>query len=234
MQPDHHTSKQFDAELGRVRSQVLLMGGLAERQLVLAIESLKTDNPALDERLSAAEREINGLEVSIDELCTNMIARRRPNAVDLRWVLTVYRTITDLERIGDEAKKIGLMARQLRRDRWQFPCMAQVRRMGGMVIDMLRRSLDAFSRMDSTDVPAVVLRDGQVDEEFAVLLRMSLSFMLEDPRTLSTGLDLVFVAKSLERTGDHAKNISEHVVYAISGINVRHAGFAELQRAAGE
>jgi len=234
MHPDHHTSKQFDADLEQIRAHVLLMGGLVESQLELALEALKSSDAGPADRIESAEIEINRLEVSIDELCTSLIARRQPNAIDLRLLLTVYKTITDLERIGDEAKKIGLMARQLRRDRWQFPCIAQVQRMGAIVIDMLRRSLDAFSRMDSTDAPAVVMRDTHVDEEFAALLRTGLSFMLEDPRTISAGLDLVFVAKSLERAGDHAKNVAEHVVYAISGTNVRHADFAALQRAAME
>lgn len=232
MQPDNHTSKQFDADLAHIRSRVLLMGGLAEQQLGHALEALRSGDSTFADLIVATEIEINGLEVSIDELCTSLIARRQPNSVDLRLILSVYKTITDLERIGDEAKKIGLLTRQFRGDRWNFPCVLQVRRMGGMVIDMLRRSIDAFSRMDSTDVPAVVLRDTQVDEEFSALIRMSLSFMLEDPRTISAGLDLVFVAKALERTGDHVKNIAENTVYAISGTNVRHAGFAELQRAA--
>lgn len=225
----HHTSKQFDADLEQIRSQILRMGGLVERQVAYAVEALKAG--VLTDRMADTEIEINRLEVSIDELCTNLIARRQPNAIDLRVLLSVYKTITDLERIGDEAKKIGRMARELRRDRWHFPNIAQVRRMGDIVTDMLHRSLEAFSRMDSTDAPAVVMRDTQVDEEFGAMLRKILSFMLEDPRTISSGLDLVFVAKSLERIGDHAKNISEHVVYAITGRNVRHVDFAELERA---
>ena len=232
MQPDNHTSKQFDADLAQIRTRVLLMGGLVERQLEQALEALRSGSDMFADRILATESDINGLEVSIDELCTSLIAKRQPNSVDLRLILAVYKTITDLERIGDEAKKIGLLTRQVRADRWNLPGISQVRRMGGMVIDMLRRSLDAFSRMDSADVPAVVLRDTQVDEEFSALIRTSLSFMLEDPRTISAGLDLVFVAKALERMGDHVKNIAEHTVYAISGTNVRHAGFAELQRVA--
>ena len=232
MQSDHHTSKQFDLDLAQIRRSVLQMSEQVELQLAMSLDALNEGDSSFADRIMATEIEINGWEVSIDELCTSLIARRQPNSVDLRLILAVYKTITDLERIGDEAKKIGLLTRQVRADRWNLPGISQVRRMGGMVIDMLRRSLDAFSRMDSADVPAVVLRDTQVDEEFSALIRTSLSFMLEDPRTISAGLDLVFVAKALERMGDHVKNIAEHTVYAISGTNVRHAGFAELQRAA--
>ena len=234
MQSDHHTSKQFDLDLAQIRRSVLQMSEQVELQLAMSLDALNEGDSNFADRIMATEIEINGWEVSIDELCTSLIARRQPNSVDLRLILAVYKTITDLERIGDEAKKIALLARQTGRDDRNFPCVSRVRAMGGMVIDMLRCSLDAFSRMDPTGAPAVVLRDTQVDEAFAELVRTGLGFMLEDPRSISAGLDLVFVAKALERAGDHVKNIAENTVYATSGTNVRHAGFAELQRAARE
>lgn len=233
MQPDHHTSKQFDASLDQIRSQVLLMGGLAERQIVYAIEALKRGgDPVLVDRIIGAELEINRLEVSVDEMCTNLIARRAPAAIDLRLIMTAYKTITDLERIGDEAKKIGLAARELRGKTMLMPRMAELQRLAELVIDMLRRSLDALSRLDSDDAPAVIRQDIQVDAEFGAVLRYLLTYMIEDPRTISPAIDLIFVAKALERIGDHAKNISEYVVYTRTGQDVRHVGMDELERVA--
>ena len=225
-----HTMKQYDVELESVRARVMQMGEMVKNQVRLAIESLTAGDPALMDRIISDDHRVNALELDIDESCTRIIARRQPTAVDLRMVIMVIKTITDLERIGDEAKKIAITAKQLaQKNNLTLPRFEMIRNVSDMTLDMLEKSLDAFSNMDISAVGEVVRQDEQVDEEFRVILRYIVSFMMEDPRTISSALEILFIAKALERIGDHAKNISEYVVYMVKGRDVRHITLEEIE-----
>ena len=227
-----HTSTQFDAQLEQVRSEVLRMGGAVEDQLSLAVQALQSGEMFLIEQVLDVEHQVNALEMEIDGLCTNIIARRTPTAIDLRVLTMVVKTSTDLERIGDEAKKIALMAREFfKSGRSHMPRYPEIRSMSTMVIDMLRQALDGFARLDSEAAPEIARRDLEVDDSFRAILRELLTYMMEDPRTISATLDIIFIAKALERVGDHAKNISEYVVYMIKGKDVRHLSAEEIEQA---
>jgi phosphate transport system protein len=230
---DHpHSSSDFDAELAAIRARLLEAGGLVEYQIRYAIEALRTGDRALVTRVIADEQRVHSLEHSIDEACTTVIARRAPAAGDLRFVIMAYKTITDLERIGDEAKKIALLARNVRLSEQSRPGYQEVKAMSALVTDMLKRSLDGIARGATAGAPEVARLDRDVDERFRGILRELLTYMIEDPRTISPVLDIVFVAKSLERIGDHAKNISEYLVYMIKGRDVRHTSIEELEQVA--
>jgi phosphate transport system protein len=228
----NHISTQFDVQLEQVRSKVLHMGGAVEDQLTLAVRALHSGEMFLIEQVLEVEHQVNALEMEIDELSTNIIARRTPTAIDLRVLTMVVKTITDLERVGDEAKKIALMAREFFRSGCRsIPRYLEIQRMSAIVIDMLREGLDGFARLDPEAAPAVARRDEDVDDCFRAVLRELLTYMMADPRTISTTLDVVFIAKALERVGDHAKNISEYVVYMIKGKDVRHLNADEIEQA---
>jgi phosphate transport system protein len=231
MQPAAHTSKNFDSELEHIRSQILEMGGLVEYQIRYAVEALRRGDMALVNRVVGDELKVNQLERAIDEACTQIVARRAPAAGDLRFLMMAYKTITDLERIGDEAKKIALVARGLRLNERASPGFPELRVVASMVIDMLRRALDGLARLEAQGVPEVVRLDEEVDEHFKAILRQLLTYMIEDPRTISRSIDVIFVAKALERVGDHAKNISEYVIYMIHGKDVRHVSLGEIEAA---
>jgi phosphate transport system protein len=227
-----HTSKQFDSDLGAVRDRVLQMGGLVESQIQRAIEALINRDEVLMERVIADDHRVNALEVEIDESCNRIIVCRQPTAGDLRMVMTIIKTITDLERIGDEAKKIARMAQLLsKKERLHvMPRYSEIRHVAKLAQDMLHKSLDAFARLDLTAVTHVVRQDDQVDDEYRAILRHLITFMMEDPRTISTAFEILFVAKAIERIGDHAKNMSEYVVYMIKGRDVRHVTVEEIER----
>jgi phosphate transport system protein len=220
-----HTSKDYDQQLGEAHALVLQMGARVERQAVDAIECLASGSVALIDQVMRHEVVINALERSIDELASHIIARRQPAASDLRLLTAILKVTTDLERIGDEAKKIALQARKPR-----LPGQSEVRRMARIVAGMLRRALDAFERLDLAGTAEVVRRDADVNDAFRAILRQLISYMIEDPRTISASLDLLFAAKALERIGDHAKNIAEHAIYAVKGADVRHATVAEIEQ----
>ncbi len=228
---NEHTYKQFDVELESARSLVLKMGGLVEEQIGRAIDGLQTcDLDSIEETINADHR-VNALEVEIDELCSQIIARRQPAAGDLRLIMTVVKTITDLERIGDEAEKIARMAKLIcSSDRISHPRFTEIMRVAEVAREMLRDSLDAFARLDTTTAWKVVRMDQVVDEQFQGILRHLITFMMEDPRTISTSLEILFVAKAIERIGDHAKNMSEYVVYMVKGKDVRHVTIEDLDR----
>lgn len=231
MSVSEHISKQFNAELEAVRSSVLQMGGLVEEQIERAIEALTTGNIDLIEQVIADDSRVNDMEVSIDEICSQIIARRQPTAGDLRMIITVIKTITDLERMGDEAAKIARMAKLIydsRRKR--MPRLIEIRHVANIALEMLRKSLDAFARLDVKTAAQVVRQDELVDEEFRSIIRQLITFMMEDPRMISTSLEILFVAKAIERIGDHAKNISEYVVYLVKGKDVRHVTVEEIER----
>jgi phosphate transport system protein len=228
----NHISTQFDAQLELVRSNVLHMGGAVEDQISLAVQALQSGEMFLIEQVLDVEHQINALEMEIDRLCTNIIARRTPTAVDLRVLTMAVKTSTDLERVGDEAKKIALMAHEFfKSGRSHLPRYPEIQRMSAMVIDMLRQALDGLARFDAEAAPAIARRDLEVDDSFRAILRESLTYMMEDPRTLSATLDIIFIAKALERVGDHAKNISEYVVYMIKGKDVRHLSVEQIEQA---
>ena len=231
MQPTAHTSKDFDAELEHIRSQVLAMGGIVEYQVRYAVEALRTGDLALVSKVEDDERRVNRLECEIDEACTNVIARRNPAAGDLRFLTMVYKIITDLERVGDEAKKIARVARRLHLGEHRTPGFAEIRLVASVVVDMLRRALDSLARREAQDAPEIARQDQEVDEYFKAILRELLTYMIEDPRTISSSIDVVFIAKALERIGDHAKNISEYVIYMIKGKDVRHVSLEEIEAA---
>jgi phosphate transport system protein len=230
-----HTSKQFDAELEAVRARVLQMGGLVESQIQRALDALINGDIALMNRVIEDDHRVNAMEVEIDESCNQIIARRQPAAGDLRMVMTVIKTITDLERIGDEAEKIARMGKLLSsRDRLILPRHPEIKHAAEVALDMLRKSLDAFARLDLPAAAQVVRQDEQVDEEFRAIMRYLITFMMEDPRTISTALEILFVAKAIERIGDHAKNMSEYVVYMVKGRDVRHVTVEEIEREVSE
>ena len=226
-----HTSKQFDAELENLRSRVLQMGGFVEQQISMAVDALTHANVELCATVVANDHKVNAMEVGIDEDCSTIIARRQPAASDLRLVMAVIKTITDLERIGDEAAKIARMAALFYSvDRVQQPRYVEIRRMSTLATEMLRKSLDCFARLDVSGSAEVVRTDRHVDEEFRGILRQLITFMMEDPRTISASIEILFIAKALERIGDHAKNISEYVIYMVKGKDVRHTALEEIER----
>jgi phosphate transport system protein len=226
-----HTFKQFDTELEAVRSRVMQMGGLVEEQITNAVEALTTGNMKLAEQVIENDLRVNAMEVEIDEDCSHIIARRQPTASDLRMVMTVVKTITDLERIGDEAEKIARMSKLIyEADRLTTPRFTEIKMMSGIVLEMLRRSLDAFARLEVGTAVQVARQDLQVDEAFRSTLRHLITFMMEDPRTISVSLEMLFAAKAIERIGDHAKNMSEYVVYMVKGKDVRHTSLEEIER----
>lgn len=228
-----HTLKQFDTELEEIRSRVLQMGGLVEQQIVRAIEALTNGQVGLAREVMSNDHLVNALEVAIDEDCSTVIARRQPAAKDLRMIMTVVKTITDLERIGDEAAKIARMTLSLySSDRPTVPRAAEIQHVADIALGMLRNALDAFARLDLAVAAKVVRQDEQVDSEFKAILRQLITFMMEDPRTISHALDILFIAKSIERIGDHAKNMSEYVVYLVKGKDVRHTSVETLEREA--
>jgi phosphate transport system protein len=227
-----HTHKQFDAEMEAIRSGVLTMGGIVETQLSRAIEMLSRDaeNSTILDAVGADEQVINRMQVEIDHQCSQIIAKRQPTAIDLRMVLTVTKIVNDLERVGDETKKIARRAAETA----QYQRLAQVRhfdvaRAADRARETLQLALDAFARMDVIAAAEVIDLDEEIDAAFAAIMRQLISYMMEDPRTISPALEIVFVAKSIERVGDHAKNIAEAVVQVVRGIDVRHATAEQIR-----
>ncbi|MDA8327800.1 MAG: phosphate signaling complex protein PhoU [Betaproteobacteria bacterium] len=229
--PQEHTYKQFDADLEHMRSRVLSMGGLVEQQISQAMEALLNADLELADNTVAQDHLVNAMEVEIDEACAQIIARRQPTASDLRMVITAIKTITDLERIGDEAAKVARMVRKIHEaGRIVQPRFNQIRFMSEIVLDMLHRALDGFARLDVHDTALIARKDRAVDEEYNLELRNLITYMMEDPRTIKTFIDIMFVAKSIERMGDHACNISEYVVYMVKGKDIRHTKIDEIER----
>jgi phosphate transport system protein len=231
MMQTEHTFKQYDAELEAVRAKVLEMGGLVELQIVQALEALVKLDTNLAKEVMVNDKRVNTLEIEIDEDCSHIIARRQPAAGDLRMVMMMVKTITDLERIGDEATKIARTAQKIYdEDRMYKPRFNEIKSMVALVRDMLRTALDGFARLDVSKTVEVAKQDELVDEQFRAAMRQLITFMLEDPRTISMSLEVLFVAKAIERIGDHAKNIAEYVVYMVKGIDVRHSSLEDIER----
>ncbi len=224
-----HISRQFDNELETIRSNVLAMGGLAEQQFSDALEALKRFDVSRAERVIENEIRLNSCEVAIDEECVTLLARRQPAAGDLRFVMAVIKTITDLERIGDEAEKIARMTISLAEKSGHRSCYTGINAMGMFVIGMVREALDAFARMDSQGALVTAGKEPESDEQYAALLRQLVTYMMEDPRSISSVIDAVWVARALERIADHARNICEYVIYFVEGKDVRHISIEQME-----
>jgi phosphate transport system protein len=228
-----HLSKQFDADLETLRSGVLQMGGLVESQIRGAIEAFTNGNADLIEQIVAAEARVNECEVQIDDDCSHIIVKRQPAAGDLRLIMAISKTVTDLERIGDEAEKIARMSKQIHdRGHTDLHRFANIRHAADIALSMLRQALDAFARLDTAQAASIIRQDMAIDIEFRSILRQLITFMMEDPRTISTALEIVWIAKAVERIGDHAKNIAEDVIYIVKGTDVRHTAVEVVEREA--
>ena len=230
-----HSSRQYELDLEAIRSRVLQMGGLVEKQFFDAMNCFRTLNLAEAERIIAADLEVNQMEVALDDACTHLIVKRQPAANDLRTVMATIKVITDLERIGDEATKIAQAAQRMQQ-RGLVPIAHEeiVRVMAASAGKQLHDALDAFARLDAKQATRLIVADEEIDHEYRSVMRTSVTFMMEDPRTISASLDTVWVAKAIERIGDHAKNISEYVVYIVEGKDIRHTDYAITQQNNGQ
>jgi phosphate transport system protein len=225
-----HTYKPFDADLEKLRALVLELGGMVESQVLKAVTALAEHDGTLANEVIATERQVDALEGSVDDLATQIIALRCPTANDLRMILTVARSASDLERIGDKAVKIALYVhKMIDSDRLQSPRYNEIRFMSDLSLKMLREALNAFARLDAHAATDICRQDLQVNEEFRHITRNLMTYMMEDPRTISTCIDLMFLVKAIERIGDHAVNIANYVVYMVEGKNVRHATPDEIE-----
>ncbi|WP_424195008.1 phosphate signaling complex protein PhoU [Ampullimonas aquatilis] len=230
---DKHLSTQFDAELAKVSSKLLEMGGLVEAQVSHALAALINRDIEQAELVISTEPRINSKEVEIDADCANIMARRQPTARDLRLLLAITKTITNLERVGDEANRIAKMAKNTFEQNKPISInFSELKIAGDLALQLLRRSLDAFARLDTVEAAAIVRDDDAIDDEFRSFVRKLITFLMEDPRIISVGLDLLFVAKAIERIGDHAKNIAEFIIYIVKGTDVRHTPLAEMEKEA--
>ena len=222
---DKHLSSQFDVELSGISTRVLEMGGLVESQVALAIEALTHFNGEIASQVLTHEERVNQMEMQIDADLSTIIARRQPTARDLRLLIAISKTIGNLERVGDEAARIARTVQRLINtgvsSRLRLP-VSDVSFEAGLATSSLRRALDAFARLDTQTALEVIKSDNEIDAEFDGLMRKLITYMMEDPRTISASIDLVFVAKAIERVGDHAKNLAEQVIYIVKGTDVRH------------
>ena len=225
-----HISSQFNAELEDVRQRVLAMGGMVEQQLVDATRALMELDTELADEVAENDDKVDQLELLIDEECSRILARRQPTASDLRLVYAVIKTITDLERIGDESQKIAQMARELSEQERLGENMMETQHLSRQVSQMVRDALDAFARMDAESALAVVRDDVSIDREYEALMRQCITYMMEEPRTIRRVLELIWCVRALERIGDHAKNIAEYVIYFVKGKDVRHSPLEEKER----
>jgi phosphate transport system protein len=225
----NHISQQFNAELDDIKTRMLEMGGFVERQVAEAINAIMHADSELAEKVRRGDRTVNQMEVSIDEECALILARRQPAASDLRMVLAISRTLHDLERIGDEAKKIAKQAIQLIETGHTPRSVIEIRHIGNRVIGMVREALDCFARLDVEQALRVARADSSVDADYATALRTLVTYMMEDPRNISPVLHIMWSLRSLERIGDHASNIAEHVIYLVKGQDVRHVKLDELE-----
>jgi phosphate transport system protein len=228
-----HLSKQYDSELETLRSGVLQMGGLVESQIRAAIDTFSSGSTELVGRVIETEVQVNAREVAIDTECSQIIAKRQPAAGDLRLIMAISKTVTDLERMGDEAEKIARMSRQIHdQGRVDLQRFANIRHAADIALAMLRQALDAFARLDAAEAARTIGEDVAIDAEFRSILRQLITFVMEDPRTISTALEIVWIAKAIERIGDHAKNVAEYVIYIVKGTDVRHTRLEQVEREA--
>ena len=225
----HHISRRFNEDLERVRSKVLGMGGFVEQQLAKAITALVEGDSTLGESVALDDYQVNNMEVAIDEECSRILATRAPTASDLRLVIAVLKAITDLERIGDEAEKIGVLSARLASLERPSTNYRELRNLARHVKAMVHNALNAFARLDTKAALDVVKADDAVDEEYESIYRQGITFMMEDPRTISRVMDTTWMARALERIGDHAKNICEYVIFMVHGKDVRYTGLKNIE-----
>ncbi|MDH3916053.1 MAG: phosphate signaling complex protein PhoU [Chromatiales bacterium] len=229
----HHYSRQFNEELEAIRARLLEMGGLVERQLKRSLRALVKGDSELGEKVAHDDYQVNHLEVSIDEECSRVIALRQPTASDLRFVMAVIKSITDLERIGDEAEKIGFLSSRLAAQERPENRYKEIKHLGRQVREMLHNALDALARLDAEAALTIAQEDSNVDDEYEAIMRQSITLMMEDPRSIRRVLDTLWVARALERIGDHAVNICEYVVYMVHGKDIRHVSVEQVVAEAG-
>jgi phosphate transport system protein len=232
---DKHLSTQFDAELAGISNRVLEMGGLVEAQVAQSVYALTQFSGETATQVLQTEERVNLMEVEIDRDLSAIIARRQPTARDLRLLIAISKAIANLERVGDEAARIARMVQRLITTGVSSRARLPVTDLGfeaDLAVAQLRKALDAFARLDTAQAVAVLKADDQIDREFDGLLRKLITYMMEDPRTISASIDLVFVAKAIERVGDHAKNLAEAVIYIVKGTDVRHTAMADVEDAA--
>lgn len=228
---DRHISKQFNAELEEVRNRVMAMGGLAEKQIADALKALHDRDIDLAEAVIRGDARINELEVLIDQECVEVMVRRQPTASDLRLLVAVYRIIGDLERVGDKAKRIAKLAISLAGMDPPSTGYVELVAMGERVLAMLGTALDAFARMDAELALKTAKEDEHVDREYEGIVRHNLTFVMENATRISQVLNVIWVARALERVGDHSQNIAEHVIFLVKGKNVRHAPIEQVEQA---
>lgn len=227
---NQHISGQFNADLEAIRNHMMSMGGLVERQVMHAIEAICSGDTDHADDIIRREEEVDNMEMAIDQECTQILVRRQPAASDLRMVLAVSRVVRDLERIGDEACKIAIHALEVK-GRSEI-CRQAMRYMGAEVTKMIAGALDAFSRHDVDGAIEVVRNDKLVDNQYAAALRELMTYMMEDPRSISQAINILWILRAIERIGDHARNISEQVIYLVSGADVRHSSLTEIEEQA--
>ena len=225
---DKHISSQFDAELAGVSSRVLELGGLVESQIRHAVYALSQFSVEVADQVVAAEKQVNAMEVEIDRELSSIIARRQPTARDLRLLMAISKITANLERAGDESERIARMVKLIV-DQGITRSLSELRVAADLASGLLRKALDAFARLDVQAALSIMKEDDLIDAEFDGFLRKLVTYMMEDPRTISASLDLLFVAKAIERIGDHAKNIGEFIIYVVKGADVRHTARADVE-----
>ena len=227
---DKHLSTQFDSELSAVSTRVMEMGGLVESQIRTAVHALSQFSGEAADQVMAAEARVNLLEVDIDRELSSIIARRQPTARDLRLLIAISKTTANLERAGDEAEKIARMVKSIvdSGEGRTLPA-SELRIAADLASGLLRKALDAFARLDASAAVTILKEDNLIDQEFDGFVRKLITYMMEDPRTISASLDLLFVAKAIERIGDHAKNIAEFIIYVVKGEDIRHTSMEQIE-----
>jgi phosphate transport system protein len=230
---NQHISHRYNEELEGLRNKVMKMGGMVEKQISRGMKALLSSDTELAEVVSSSDYEINALEVEIDEACMQILARRQPTASDLRLIVTIFKTITDLERIGDEAEKLGRYSILLADENTTPGHYVELRHLGEHVKRMLRDSLDAFARLDADAAMRTIHDDELVNEEFDAISRQLITRMMEDPREIKNALRISWCARALERMGDHTKNICEYLVFLVHGKDIRHTSLEKMQESMG-
>ncbi|MDZ4361541.1 phosphate transport system regulatory protein PhoU [Variovorax sp. RO1] len=229
---EKHLSSQFDSELNGVSSRVMELGGMVESQIHQAVYALLQFDPEAADRVMETEHRVNAMEIEIDRELSSIIARRQPTARDLRLLIAISKTTANLERVGDEANKIARMVKSIIESgsARQLPT-TELRIAADLASNLLRTALDAFARLDTAAALSILKDDDLIDKEFDGFVRKLVTYMMEDPRTISASLDLLFLAKAIERIGDHAKNIAEFIIYIVKGADVRHTSMEEIESA---
>jgi phosphate transport system protein len=224
-----HISRRFNEDLEQIRGRVLAMGGFVEDQLAKAVTALVEGDSRLGESVVQDDFQVNAMEVTIDEECSRILATRAPAASDLRLIVAIIKAITDLERMGDECEKIGLIAARLAVAERPANKYREVKHLGRLVQSIVHDTLDAFARLDPDAALRVARMDKAVDEEYEAIQRQSITFMMEDPRNISRALDVMWIVRALERIGDHAKNICEYVIFMVHGKDIRHIRLEDVE-----